>query len=76
MLEFDFYRLKTLRKEKHLPQSDLGKLLGCSGANIGRWERGDTSIPAEYFAKFISTVGDNNISKFFYERIDNNVNNH
>ena len=76
MLEFDFSRLKTLRKSKNLTQSDLGKLLGCSSANIGRWERGDTSITADYLTKFISTVGDNNISKFFYERIDNNVNNY
>ena len=76
MLEFDFYRLKTLRKEKHLSQKELGKLLGCSSSNIGRWERGDTSITADYLTKFISTIGDNNISKFFYERIDNNVNNY
>lgn len=74
MLEFNFHRLKLLRKEKHLTQSELGKLLGCSTANIGRWERGEVAPTTEHLTKFISTVGDNNISNFFYERIGNNVN--
>lgn len=74
MLEFNFYRLKTLRKEKHLSQKELGKLLGCSSSNIGRWERGEVAPTTEYLTKFIATVGGNNISKFFYERIGNNVN--
>ena len=75
MLEFNFYRLKTLRKEKHLSQAELSKLLGCSSANISRWERGNLPISTEHLTRFMSAVGDNDISQFFYERIDSHVNN-
>ncbi len=34
------YRLKSLRKQKHLSQSDLGKLLGVSKVSISGYENG------------------------------------
>lgn len=37
-------RLKELRKEKGLTQSDLGKIFGVSKITVLRWENGENQI--------------------------------
>ncbi|WP_437441477.1 helix-turn-helix domain-containing protein [Streptococcus uberis] len=37
-------RLKELRKEKGLTQSDLGKIFGVSKMTVLRWENGENQI--------------------------------
>ena len=39
------YRLKELRKEKNMSQSDLGKILGVSKVSISGYEKG-TRVPS------------------------------
>lgn len=39
-------RLKCLRLEKELKQSDMGDFLGCSARNYQRLEHGEINVPA------------------------------
>jgi len=39
-------RLKELRNEKNLKQSDMGDFLGCTARNYQRLERGEINVPA------------------------------
>ena len=45
-LEIFAIRLKALRKEKGLKQSDMGALLGCTIRNYQRLEYGEINVPA------------------------------
>ncbi len=45
-LEIFAIRLKALRKEKGLKQSDMGELLGCTSRNYQRMEYGEINVPA------------------------------
>ena len=40
-----FIRLKRLRKENHLSQTEIGNILGCGQMNYSRDERGQVLIP-------------------------------
>ena len=44
-LEKIFIRLKRLRKENHLSQTEIGNLLGFGQMNYSRYERGQVIIP-------------------------------
>lgn len=44
-------RLKILREEKELLQSDIGKILGVTSNAIGYYENGKRDIPTEYVIK-------------------------
>lgn len=44
-------RLKLLREEKELLQSDIGKILGVTSNAIGYYENGKRDIPTEYVIK-------------------------
>ena len=44
-LEEIFIRLKRLRKENHLSQTEIGNLLGFGQMNYSRYERGQVIIP-------------------------------
>jgi len=39
-------RLKELRTEKGLKQSDMGDFLGCTARNYQRFEHGEINVPA------------------------------
>ncbi len=39
-------RLKELRNEKGLKQSDMGDFLGCTARNYQRLEHGEINVPA------------------------------
>ena len=38
-------RLKDLREDKDLNQTEIGKVLGTSQKQYSRWETGETEIP-------------------------------
>lgn len=44
-------RLKMLREEKGLLQSDIGKILGVTSNAVGYYENGKRDIPTEYVIK-------------------------
>ena len=46
-----FERLKTLRKEMKLSQSDIGEFLGIMQTVYSRYERGRNTIPVEFLLK-------------------------
>ena len=50
-------RIKTLREEKGLKQSDMGALLGCTTRNYQRIEHGDINIPATTLISFADYFG-------------------
>ena len=39
-------RLKALREQKGIKQTEMGELLGCSSRNYQRIEYGETNVPA------------------------------
>lgn len=52
---FIYSRLKDLREDRELNQTDVGKLLGTSQKQYSRWETGETEIPFHHvitLAKF------------------------
>ena len=46
-----FERLKTLRKEIKMSQSDIGEFLGIMQTVYSRYERGAGTIPIEHLLK-------------------------
>lgn len=46
-----FERLKTLRREIRLSQSDIGEFLGITQTVYSRYERGISTIPVELLLK-------------------------
>ena len=46
-----FERLKKLRKEIKMSQSDTGEFLGIMQTVYSRYERGASTIPVEYLIK-------------------------
>ncbi len=46
-----FERLKTLRKEIKMSQSDIGEILGIMQTVYSRYERGAGTIPVEHLLK-------------------------
>ena len=49
-------RLHELRKEKGLSQPELGRLIGTSGAIIGRYERGEMTPSVEVAKKLADAL--------------------
>ena len=66
---FNFGRLRTLRKQNHMTQSQVGALLGCSGTTVSNWERGLTCISVNDLLKLSEIYHDDNFSDFFVESI-------
>lgn len=66
---FNFGRLRTLRKQKHMTQEEAGTLLGCCGATISNWELGITCISVNDLLKISEIYRDDNFFDFFVERI-------
>lgn len=66
---FDFGRLRQLRREKHLTQSEAGKLIGCTKTTLGRWERGEVPITVEDLLRASKIYSDTNFQLFFVERL-------
>lgn len=50
-------RLKQLREEKDLLQSDIGKLLGVTSNAVGYYENEKRDIPTEYIVKLAEFFG-------------------
>ena len=50
-------RLKELRKEKNLTQSQFGDLWGASQNTVSNWENGNREISQELLIKFSSYFG-------------------
>lgn len=71
MYWFDFSKLRELRKDNHLTQKAAGKLVGCTGPTVGRWERGEISITVEDLVKIADIYKVNDFSSFFAERLSN-----
>lgn len=44
-------RIKDLRKEKHLSQSELGKIIGVSQTTVTAWETGRAEPASAYLSK-------------------------
>ncbi len=40
-----YYRLRDLREDKELNQTEVGRILGTSQKQYSRWETGETEIP-------------------------------
>lgn len=40
-----YFRLKDLREDKDLNQTEIGRILGTSQKQYSRWETGETEIP-------------------------------
>lgn len=40
-----YYRLRDLREDKELNQTEIGRILGTSQKQYSRWETGETEIP-------------------------------
>ena len=66
---FNFGRLRTLRKQNHMTQAQVGTLLGCSGATVSNWELGLTRISVNDLLKLSDIYHDDNFSEFFVESI-------
>lgn len=49
-------RLKDLRAESGKSQRELAKLVGCSQANIARWENGDCEPLASWVVKLADAL--------------------
>lgn len=54
-------RLRTLRKDKKLTQTELGEAMGVQQATIAKWESGERTPFIEYF------IG---LAKYFNVSID------
>lgn len=52
-----FERLRQLRKELKLSQSDVGEVLGIMQTVYSRYERGSQTIPLEYVMKLSDLYG-------------------
>lgn len=50
-------RIKDLRKQKNLSQSELAEMVGISYAQIGRYETKGSQPPAETLKKIADTLG-------------------
>lgn len=44
-MKYIYQRIKDLREDKDLTQTDIAKLLNVYTTTYQRWERGDTEIP-------------------------------
>lgn len=52
-------RLKKLRKEKNLNQSEFASLIGTSQANISRYEKGEIIPSSDFLSKIADKLGVN-----------------
>ena len=46
-----YERIRNLREDKDLTQTDMGKILSCSQRVYSNYERGDLDIPTEILIK-------------------------
>jgi len=66
-------RLSTIRKQKKMKQTDLGKLIGTSGDIIGKYERGENIPSIDVAVKIADALGitlDYLVKDEKYEQID------
>lgn len=59
-------RIKTARTERHLSQSDLGALIGCSNNHVSHVEVGQTKVSLAMLMK-LSLVLDKDINYFLFD---------
>lgn len=59
-------RIKTARIERHLSQSDLGALIGCSNNHVSHVEVGQTKVSLSMLVK-LSVVLDKDINFFLFD---------
>ena len=50
-------KIKNLRKNKHLTQEELGKLINTDGNTVSRWERDRLGVGSSYIAKLAEALG-------------------
>jgi DNA-binding XRE family transcriptional regulator len=62
--------IKSVRKEKHLTQEQLGKLVGVNKSQISKLERNTKNVTIETILKVFRALQTN--IKFSLERIDEN----
>ncbi len=48
---YDFERIETLRKDKHLTQTEIAKMLSISQRSYSHYEIGDVNIPLDILCK-------------------------
>ena len=48
---YRYERLKDLREDKDMNQTEIGKLLNTSQKQYSRWETGETEIPLHHAIK-------------------------
>lgn len=48
---YNFERLEELRKDKHINQTEIARILGISQRNYSHYEKGDTNIPLDILIK-------------------------
>jgi len=63
--------IKTVRKEKHLTQEQLGQLVGVNKSQISKLERNTRNVTIETILKVFRALKTN--IKFTIERTDNNL---
>ena len=49
-------KIKNLRKNKHLTQEELGKLINTDGNTVSRWERDRLGVGSSYIAKLAEVL--------------------
>ena len=50
-------KIQLLRKNNHLTQGELGKLINTDGNTVSRWERNRLGVGSAYIAKLAAALG-------------------
>lgn len=69
MIEFNFGKLRELRKQRHWKQDDVGERMCCSGSNVSKWELGMNQVTASDLARLADIFGVKNMNIFFIKSI-------
>ncbi len=54
---YDFERIEMLRKDKHLTQTEIAKMLSISQRSYSHYEIGDVNIPLDVLCKLARIHG-------------------
>lgn len=68
-MEFDFGKIRTLRRKNHLKQAELGERLCCSGPCVSKAELGMSAVTADNLARMADIFGIHDMNVFFVNRI-------
>ena len=69
MLEFDYGKLKDIRKQHRLRQAEVAKMMCCTGPCISKAELGQSEMTASDLARFADLIGIENMNQFFVKAI-------